>query len=91
MFTKRQNFKCPFASPIFLPSVSVDENGKVTTTLENASKKLPAPENYDLNVLVKAGVDLKRTNTLLIDKRPIHPVVDALEEFKDEETSNETN
>ena len=87
MFTKRQKFRCSFASPIYLHLIKVDDNGKVTTKLENASVKLPEPEKYDLNLLVKAGVDLKRTNTLLIDKRPIHSVLEAIEEFTDEKST----
>lgn len=66
MFNCRQTIP---RSRLFVGSIvrdKVDENGFVTHERVSENSPLPPTENFDLHVLLKAGVDIKKVQTRIL-------------------------
>lgn len=88
MFRFKQRFIPSGSCAIFLESDKVLENGIVERIKVDASSiVLPPVENYDLGVLLKAGVPLKQVNCKLISAKSVS-INESDFETKKTETAN---
>lgn len=87
MFKRHQKFVSAGFAPIFEEVETRMEDGDVVTTTRNInSVKLPKPELFDFERMLKAGVDLQQVNTKILET-DYSPIIEDLNEPS--ETSNE--
>lgn len=65
----KQQFTPPGACATFETRTNTLENGNVETVQRDCATVLPAPANFQLSALLKAGVPLEKVNTKIIDDR----------------------
>lgn len=91
MFRCKQRFVPSGSCTIFLESDKVLENGVVERTkIDVSSIVLPPVENYNLGVLLKAGVPLQQVNCKVISSNSISLNVADFESSKSETVKSET-
>lgn len=90
MFRCKQRFIPSGSCTIFLESDKVLENGIVERTKVDASSiVLPPVENYNLGVLLKAGVPLQQVNCKVISAKSVSLNESDFETKKSETANND--
>lgn len=70
MFRSRQHFvssSCGVADTLVLKPVKEGSSSYYVDTIDATKKILPKRELYDLSTLIKAGIDLKKVSSLLLE------------------------
>lgn len=88
-FNLRQNIP---STPFFVSSTyrdKIDENGFATSERVDDSAPLPPPENFDLRVLLRAGVDVKKVQTRVLGQSAVlHQMIEQFDSQSEPSTSD---
>lgn len=66
-FIAKQPMVCACTGSVIEPRTRTLENGSTEVYSRDAAELLPPVTNYDLNMMLKAGVNLERVNTKIFD------------------------